>query len=385
MDLKVTNVFTRTYDALNNSDIRFVIEQGGSRSSKTVSLCQLMIVYCLANPNKIVSIVRKTLPALKGSVMRDFFEILRGCEKYNPTNHNKTDNMYLFDNGSMVEFFSVDDEQKLRGRKRDICWVNESNDISFEEYLQLNMRTTEKMFFDFNPSEMFHWLYDLISRPESILIKSTYHDNPFLPNSLVVEIENFKNIDEDYYRVYALGEKGHGKTTIYTHWKYFESAPQTHETTYGLDFGFNAPTSLVRIDIIDNRYYVKELIYESGLTSQDIINKLRTLNISSSDNIICDSARPEIIEDLKRNRFNALSAIKDVKDGIDSVKTSELFIHKESLNILKELSSYKWKMSGEIVLDEPVKLNDHHMDSIRYGIHYHKQKNKKASGVYHIL
>jgi phage terminase large subunit len=385
LDIKHTPVFTKNFDAFNNPDIRFIINQGGSRSSKTYSLCQMLIVYCLTTPNKMVSIVRKTFPTLRGTVMRDFFEVMRELELYDDKKHHKTEQIYHFDNGSQVEFFAADNEQKLRGRKRDVLWVNESNELNFEEFTQLNMRTTEKLIFDFNPSENFSWLYDLISRPEAILIHSTYKENPFLNESQVKEIENLIMYDESYYKIYALGEKGSGKTTIYTHYKYYEHLPEIKDTIYGLDFGFNHPTCLIEMNWIDNTCYVKQLIYKSGLTSLDLVKLMDDLEVSKKKEIACDAARPEIIEDLRRRGYNAKPAIKDVKDGIDSVKSSALFIHKESLDLLKEISAYKWKTNGDIVLDEPVKVYDDAMDAMRYAIHYWKSKNKKTdNNVYRI-
>ena len=376
LELKTTTIFSKSKEALYNDKIRFIIEQGGSRSSKTYSICQLLIVYALTTDNKIVSIVRKSFPSLRGSVMRDFFEIMKDLDIYSESKHNKSENLYTFDTGTIIEFFSIDDEQKLRGRKRDILWINEANEINFEEYTQLNLRTTEKLIFDFNPSDNFHWLYDLISREESILIKSTYKDNPFLTKSQVIEIENLINVDESYYRIYALGEKGTGKTTIYTHYKMYEEEPEFKEMVYGLDFGYNHPTSLVQCLFLDNKIWVKELIYRSGLTTTDLINEMKSLNLNLRKEIICDSARPEIIEELKRNGFMAKGAIKEVKAGIDTVKSSELYIQKGSLNLLKELSSYKWKTNGDIVLDEPVKVFDDAVDALRYAAHWWKIKNK---------
>ena len=385
LELQHTPVFTKNFDALNDEKVRFIINQGGSRSSKTYSLCQMMIVYCLTTPGKMVCIVRKTFPILRGTVMRDFIEVMRELDLYEEKNHHKTEQIYHFPNGSQIEFFAADNEQKLRGRKRDVLWVNESNELNFEEFTQLNMRTADKLIFDFNPSENFHWLYDLISRPEAILIHSTYKDNPFLPESQVKEIENLIMYDESYYKIYALGEKGTGKTTIYTHWKHYEHLPEIKETYYGLDFGFNHPTALIEVNIIDNTCYVKEIIYKEGLTSTDLIKMMDELQISKKKEIACDTARPEIIEDLRRKGYNAKSAIKDVKDGIDSVKSSGLLIHKESINILKEISSYKWKVNGDILLDEPVKVYDDAMDAMRYAIHYWKSKNKKGdNNVYRI-
>ena len=380
LEIKHTPVFEKNYEALNSSDIRFIVNQGGSRSSKTYSLCQLMIIYCLTVPNTTISIVRKSFPSLRGSVMRDFFEVMKELNLYNILEHHKTENIYHFNNGSCVEFFAVDDEQKLRGRKRDILWANEANELDFEEFNQLNMRTTDKLIFDFNPSENFHWLYDILKRDESKLIHSTYKDNPFLGKAQVKEIEELINVDEAYYRIYALGEKGIARTTIYTHWKECDIIPETKETIYGLDFGYNHPTALIECNFIDNEVYVKELIYESGLTVSDLLKLMESLNISKKTEMICDTARPEIIEELKRHRYNTRGAIKAIKDGIDSVKSSRLFIEKNSTNTIKEINTYKWKTNGDIILDEPVKLYDDSMDAMRYAIHWYKKNGNNTGG-----
>ncbi len=172
MEINSTVIFEKNWDALHNNGVRFIVNEGGSRSSKTYSLCQLIIVYCLQNPNKVVSIVRKTFPALRATVMRDFFEIMKDLEIYEKANHNMSENIYKFPNGSIVEFFSVDDEQKVRGRKRDLGWCNEANELWYEDFQQLNMRTEFKMIFDYNPSDSSSWLYELPSE-EKTVIKST--------------------------------------------------------------------------------------------------------------------------------------------------------------------------------------------------------------------
>lgn len=198
-----TVIFEKNYLALDDPSIRFIINEGGSRSSKTYSLCQMIIVYCIQHPNKVVSVVRKTFPALRATVMRDFFEIMKAMEIYDVQSHNKSEHIYTFPNGSIVEFFSVDDEQKIRGRKRDIGWCNEANELWFEDFQQLNMRTEQKLIFDYNPSESSSWLYEL-PMEESVIIKSTYKDNPFLPDSIKRQIEDLKRTDEALYQIYAL-------------------------------------------------------------------------------------------------------------------------------------------------------------------------------------
>lgn len=381
LTIKHTNVFTRNYEALSDDKIRFVVNQGSTRSSKTYSLCQLIIVYCLNNPGKIVSIVRKSFPSLRGTVMRDMIEILNELKLYQEDRHNRTENLYSFANGAKIEFFSLDDAQKVRGRKRDVLWCNEANELSFEEYNQLNFRTSDKLFFDFNPSDTEHWLYDILEKNDAVLIHSTYKDNTFLPNSLVKEIEDLINIDVDYYNIYALGLPSKSTHTIYNHQiKYIEELNRYDETIYGLDFGYKHPTALIECNFREDIVYCKEAIYETHLTSEDLIIKMKALNISKSIKIICDYARPEIIEDLRREGYNCLNAIKNVKEGIDAVKSYKVFYHHESTGLANEFRNYKWQSKGDRLLDEPVKLFDDALDALRYAVLFHKKNNRKSGG-----
>ena len=183
MKIQATIVFEKNLDALNSGK-RFIINEGGSRSSKTYSLCQLIILHAIQNPKTTISVVRKTFPSLRATVYRDFVEVLHNMGLYSKQQHNKSEHIYTFDNGSMVEFFSVDDEQKIRGRKRDICWCNEANELLFDDFTQLNMRTTDKIILDYNPSESSSWLYE-VDPAESVTIKSTYKDNPFLDKNII--------------------------------------------------------------------------------------------------------------------------------------------------------------------------------------------------------
>lgn len=382
MDLNInaTPVFHRNYENINNPDIRFIINVGGTRSSKTYSLCQNVIIYALQHPTSIVSIVRKTFPALRASVMRDFISILRELDIYNEKNHNKTENIYKMDNGSIIEFFSVDDEQKIRGRKRDLLWANEANELSFDEFNQLNFRTTHKMIFDFNPSDTYHWLYELELKPEAIKIHSTYKDNPFLEPSIVKQIEELINVDKQYYEIYCLGIKATSRANIFTHQQeYNDEPPNIEDFCYALDFGYNHPTALVKISRLENDFYVDEIIYQSLLTASDLVQSMNNLGVNKNKYIVADYARPEMIEELKRNGYNVINAKKDVKEGIDAVKSSKLFIKNDAVNIWKEIRNYKWKMKGEIILDEPVKFMDDAMDAMRYGILYMKKHNTGLS------
>ena len=373
MDLKSTVVFEKNYDALYNNEARFIINEGGSRSSKTYSLCQLILVYCLQNKGVVVSIIRKTFPALRATAMRDFFEVLKDAGIYDKASHNMSEHIYSFNNGSIVEFFSVDDEQKIRGRKRHLAWCNEANELYYDDFTQLNMRTESKLIFDYNPSDSNSWLYDL-PKNESILIKSTYKDNPFLPESIKTQIEDLKRTDEALYQIYALGEKAISKSNIYSNWTFLPHRPARFtQFIYGIDFGYNHPTALVRIYWHEKDIFIEPVIYESYLTTTDLLDRFTQLNIEKNADIIADYARPEIIAELNNNGYNVINANKSVKKGIDNVKTFGIFCQ-EHEGLKKEYQNYKWKKIGDQILDEPVKLWDDAMDATRYAVAYIKEQ-----------
>lgn len=371
LEIQHTNVFASNFESYNNETVRYIINQGGSRSSKSISILQCLIVIALKQKRKI-TIVRKTLAAAK-SIMEDFFSLIFEYDLYNQENHNKSDATYFLENGSMFEFMGTLDVQKLKGRKRDILFCNEANELSEEEWVQLVLRTSGKVFIDFNPSDTEHWIYNLLKDEKSVLIKSTYKDNPFLPQSQVEYIENLINVDENYYKIYALGERPVASTRIYSHFKQYVDQPQYNDWCYGLDFGFSHVSALVKIMYVGSKIYVQELLYESKLTSSDLVNNLKQL-VNDNKPIYCDYARPEIIEDLKRSGFNAKEAIKDVKAGINTIRSEEIYIHHESTNLLKEYKLYSWKSKGDLIYEEPIKLNDDLLDALRYGVHTHKKK-----------
>lgn len=371
MQINATNIFSRNWDAMN-SDKRFIINQGGSRSSKTYSLCQMIIVYCVQNPNKVVSIVRKTFPALRATVMRDFFEIMKDLEIYEKANHNMSENIYRFPNGSIVEFFSVDDEQKIRGRKRDVGWCNEANELWFEDFQQLNFRTQDKLIFDYNPSDSSSWLYKLPAE-ESVMIKSTYKDNPFLPESIKKQIEELKRTDEALYQIYALGERAISKSNIYNNWMFLGRKPTRFQSfVYGLDFGYNHPTALIRVYWSDGDIWIEPVLYESYLTTSELIEKFKQIEVEKSVDILADYSRPEIIAELQNAGFNVNNANKSVKMGINFVKTFGVFCQEDEA-LKKEYENYKWKKIGDIITEEPIKLYDDAMDAIRYATTYIKE------------
>jgi len=363
----------KTYYDLKGSRKRIVINQGGTRSGKTYSTLQVLCEYCQRNRDSgaIISVIRKTLPALKGSAYRDFLEILQREGWYSENDHNKSEMYYnLF--GNLFEFISVDQPQKIRGRKRTICFINEANELTWEDFFQLNIRTSDKIIVDYNPSDEFHWIYEKLQiREDADFFVSTYLNNPFLPQELIDEIELLRQADDNYWRVYGLGERGISQETVYTHWSYGES-PEDCEVAYGVDFGYNVPSTVVKIGFKEASCYVSEALYETKLTTNDLIERLKGLGIERSDELFCDNAEPKTIEELCRAGYNAKPAEKDVYAGIQKVKSMPLIVTPESANLIKEIKSYKWKLdkNGKIHPDEvPVKFNDHAMDAMRYGIY----------------
>ena len=363
--IDTTNVFHKAY----KSSTRITCLQGGTRSSKTYSLCQLFIVKALKETGKVFTICRKTLPALKGTAYRDVLELLKELGLYSEENHNKSELSYAL-NGNLIEFISVDQPQKIRGRKRNYLWLNEANEFTYEDYQQLILRTTDKVYLDYNPSDPYSWIYDkVITRDDCTFIKSTYKANPFLDKDTIAEIERLKDLDPDYWRVYGMGEIGSIQTMIFRNFQLVDEV-QGRLVGYGLDFGFtNSPTALVAVYQSDDNLYIKEMLYEKRLTNTDLANKMKEFRIDRQSEIIGDSAEPKSIEEIYRQGFNIKPAKKGagIHLGIDIMRRYKLHITKDSLNAIKEFRGYKWATdkNGD-VLNVPVKVNDHLIDATRY-------------------
>jgi len=363
--IKTTNVFHKAF----KSETRITCLQGGTRSSKTYSLCQLFIVKALRETGKVFTICRKTLPALKGTAYRDVINLLKELGLYSEEYHNKSELSYSL-NGNLLEFISVDQPQKIRGRKRNYLWLNEANEFTYEDYQQLILRTTEKVYLDYNPSDPYSWIYEkVLTRDDCTFFKSTYKANPFLDKDTIAEIERLKDLDPDYWQVYGLGEIGSIQTMIFRKFELVDEV-QGRLVGYGLDFGFtNSPSALVAVYQSDDNLYIKEMLYEKRLTNTDLANKLKEFKIDRQSEIVGDSAEPKTIEEIYRQGFNIKPAKKGagIHLGIDIMRRYKLHITKDSLNAIKEFRSYKWATdkNGD-VLNTPVKLNDHLIDATRY-------------------
>ena len=362
---------TKVFEELQYSDEiqrRIVIAQGGSRSGKTYNILIYWIVKLLQEEGKTLSIVRKTLPSLKNSVLKDLMDVLEKFGLYDPTKWHKQEGYFELGT-NIINWFSVDEPQKLRGSKRNYLYCNEANELTIEDWNQLIFRTSDKTILDLNPSELSCWVYDLEKREDSYLFKTTYKDNPFVEKTIILELENLKDKDENLYRIYTLGERGIATTLVFNRYNTIEQIPPSAKLLgYGADFGYNDPTTLISVYQEGDSLFYRELLHNRGLTTLDFIHKLGTLNIDRTDTIWCDSAQPQTIEELRRNKYNAKPVNKkSILHGIDLMKQHYNFIETNSTNILQEFGSYKWKVdkNGNL-LDAPEDKDNHTIDAIRY-------------------
>jgi phage terminase large subunit len=366
--LKTNKVFKH----LETSNAKIIVQQGGTRSGKTYNiLIWIIFAYCQRNSGKIITICRKSFPALRATVMRDFFTIIRDYDIYSEEFHSKTLHEYKI-NGNIVEFVSLDMPQKIRGRKRDLLFANEANELNFEDWQQLLFRTSERVIIDFNPSEEFHWIYDqVLTRPDVDFFQTTYKDNPFLGDVIKAEIERLQNIDENYWRVYGLGERGQSKSLVYSYNTIKEIPKEAKLVSYGLDFGYSSdPTSLVRTYILDDNMYVDEVLYRTGMTNQDIANEMKALGLDRSNEVFADSAEPKSIEEIYRMGWNVKPTIKgSVNLGIDIIRRYKLHATESSFNLIKELRNYKYieDKNGQVT-NKPVDNFNHALDALRYSV-----------------
>jgi len=368
VNIKTNKVFRH----LETSKAKIVVEQGGTRSGKTYNiLLWIIFSYCHNNTGKIITICRRSFPALRGTVMRDFFQIIRDNDLYSEDYHSKTANEYKI-NGNTIEFISLDMPQKIRGRKRDLLFINEANELSYEDWQQLIFRTNERVVLDYNPSEEFHWIYDqVLTRTDVEFYQTTYKDNPFLGDVIKQEIERLKEVDENYWRVYGLGERGQSRSLVYSFSVCKQIPKEAKLVAYGLDFGFsNDPTSLVRTYLLDDNMFVEELIYRTGMTNQDIAKEMALLGLEKTNEVYADSAEPKSIEEIYRMGWNVKPTIKGaINLGIDIIRRYKLHATESSYNLIKELRNYKYieDKNGQIT-NKPVDNFNHGLDALRYSI-----------------
>ena len=361
----------KVYKHLSNTDKKIVVEQGGTRSGKTYNiLLWIIFEYCTKNNNKIITICRKSFPSLRATVMRDFITILQEHKCYSETFHNKSNSEYnLF--GNLVEFISLDQPQKVRGRKRDLLFVNEGNELYYEDMQQLLFRTQDRIILDFNPSDEYHWIYDkLIPRDDCEFFKTTYLDNPFVGESIKREIELLRDTDEQYWQIYGLGERAASRSTIFKYVEVNQIPLEANLIAYGMDFGYtNDPTTFVSVYSLEHNLYIKEHLYRTQMTTNDINKFIRDENLLGNP-IYADSAEPRLISELRKmghNIFPSLKGKDSVNAGIDLLKRYKIHILSTSTNAISEFRNYKWKEDkAGMLTNTPEDKHNHIIDPCRY-------------------
>lgn len=379
MQIKIQT--TKVFQDLISQQNRICVFQGSSRASKTYNILIYWVYRLLQEDNKVLSVVRKTLPALKGSVLRDLKQILIDFGVYDSNKWHSVDGYYELGT-NIIEWFSVDDETKLRGRKRDYLFINEATEVTYDEYIQLVLRTSGRIVLDLNPSLWKSWIYDLEGNDDVFYTIVTYKDNPFLEQSLINEIEGLRTKDQNLWRVFGEGQKGIPTRVVFNHQQIYETLPPSCKLLgYGVDIGYNDPNTLVKVYKDGDSIYCEELLYLRSTTISDFIYKIKDLKLNLTDDFIVDSAAPMAIQEMVREGINAKPVKKDtILSGVDQIKRSNFFVHKDSKNLLDELNSYVWKIdkNGNI-LDEPEDKNNHLLDAIRYVL---QMKQMRNTGVY---
>lgn len=363
---------------------REVFFYGGAGAGKSYSVADKILIQPSAQERKIKAlVVRKTLPSLRRTCIP---LIEQRAELFNINySLNKTDFKAVYNGNSEIHYVSMNnraDYEKVKSiTDVDIIWIEELNELSREAFDLLKLRLRgglglyKQLIGTFNPIGTTSWVYDylFVEKNKAKAIHTTVYDNPFIDKEYIQALEALKDTNSNLYKIYCRGEFGDIEGAIYSKYKVVESLPdkKIDDIFYGLDFGFNNPTALVKIYMIDGVPYLGELIYESKLTNQDLIKKMKGLNIGR-EIIYCDSAEPNRIKELRDEGFRARDSNKSVIDGIDFVKNLELNILEGSENIIKEIASYSYEknIDGKF-LEIPVKFKDHLMDAIRYGLYTH--------------
>ena len=301
--------------------------------------------------------------------MRDFLDILKTHKMYNEINHNKSSSEYKLYN-NLVEFISLDEPQKVRGRKRDVLFINEANELYFEDWQQLLFRTNEKIILDYNPSDEYSWIYDkVINRDDADFYITTYKDNTFLEQALIKEIERLKETDPQYWQIYGLGQKGISKSTIFSYQE--SNIPEDAEfLSMGVDYGYtNDPTAHISVYKKGHNLYVEEHLYKTMMTAEDIHSHFKILNVG--DKIIySDSSEPRLNDYLRRTGWNIRPTVKgrdSIIAGIDLLKRYKLYVTPDSKNLIQEFRNYKWSedKTGKLT-NIPIDKHNHLLDSLRY-------------------
>ena len=399
--MDVTIDITTSFKKHLETKKKIVISQGGGRSGKTYSICQILILYALQNPLTITSVVAENMPFIKRGALRDFLKIMQTSGLYNDRSWNRTESIYRFPNGSIIEFFSVENPGRALGSARDCLFINECNNVHFETAFQLIARTKDRVFLDYNPTGEF-WVQEEIIGNEAFknqyeLIITTYKDNEFLEQSIIDTMLARAAKDHNYERVYIRGEMGVVEGLIYPNFKLIDSIPQevidrAKMQYFSLDFGYSDdPASICNIYVEGDSkqpvkdVYIDEILYDTGISNRKLARVIQEFVVKQNYRTIADSAEPKSIDEIFGYGVN-IEGIKKGPDslsyGIELLQQANLYVTKTSLNTIKEFRNYKWATDryGRPMKDAkgralPIDIWNHSLDGIRYvGMHVNDKK-----------
>ena len=355
---------------------RIRIVKGGTSASKTVSILALLINYAINNRGKEISVVSESIPHLRRGALKDFLSILKGLNRYNDSQFNKSTLKYNFSNGSYIEFFSTDQPDKLRGARRTDLYINECNNVPFDAYTQLAVRTSGTIWLDYNPSNLFWVDKELIGKQDTDYITLTYKDNNALPETIVKEIEKAKEKAKtstywaNWWRVYGLGETGSLEGVCIPDWKEIDRIPEDARLlAYGMDFGYSVdPTTLIGLYKWNDSYIFDEVLYKKGMLNRDISRYLSQQDIR--ENIVADSAEPKSIAELQGYGHSIYGVSKgrdSIVYGINLINQNEIYVTARSKNLKRELQGYVWAKDKEgNTLQKPTGAHPDCIDAARY-------------------
>lgn len=366
---------TKAFEKLKVLQSRIRIIKGGTSASKTVSILCLLIDYAIRNEGKEISVVSESIPHLRRGALKDTLSILKGLNRYRDSQFNKSTLKYTFTNGSFIEFFSTDQPEKLRGARRTDLYINECNNVPFDSYTQLAVRTSGTIWLDYNPSNLFWVDKELIGKPDTDYITLTYKDNNALPESIVKEIEKAKEKGKtstywaNWWRVYGLGETGSLEGVCIPDWKEINTIPtEARLLSYGMDFGYVDPTTIIALYKWNEAFIFDEVFYKSNTVLRDVSLFLRQNNIT--ENIIADQAEPKSIETLRRDGHNIFPCTKgrdSVSFGINLINQNEIYVTSRSKNLKRELQGYVWAKDRDgNTLEKPTGEHPDCIDAARY-------------------
>ena len=353
---------------------------GGTSAGKTYGIIPILINKACKTPNLEISVVSESIPHLRKGAMKDFLKILKLTRRYVPDRWNQTFRTYTFSNGSYIEFFSADQEDKLRGPRRNILYLNEANNIPFETYHQLSIRTSEDIYIDFNPTHEF-WVHtELLQDDDVEVLTLTYKDNEGLPATIAHDIERAREKAKtseywaNWWKVYGLGELGNLEGTIFTNYRIIDEIPKEAKLIgSGLDFGYtNDPSAGVAGYNYNNQRIFDELFYERGWTNPDLAKKIKALELPGFNEWIADSSEPKLIDELRQHGINVYPVKRgadSIRFGIDILLQEPFLVTRQSTNLIAELRRYMWeKIKGTTEFqNRPASgQQDHAIDAMRY-------------------